>query len=131
MRPGSDNKRDPGSDVYMIAGVLYEALSGGNHIEDPLDVDGKFVHEKGPYRLVNFVDDPRVVYIEIMLRRCLTRDPSGRYSASELRSSCLSIRNWQPGEDEPSLTSRQLEDAEVIRRATELSPKLKTKGAAY
>lgn len=107
MRSGSDYKRDPASDVYMIGGVIYEALSGGNFIEDTLDVYGLFVHEKDVFDLTNYSDDPRVPLITMMLRSCFVRNPDARFSASELRKACLGILKWKLHEPPPDIGERQ------------------------
>ena len=121
MRPGSDNKREAGSDVYLIGGVIYEALTGGQHIEETQQLDGEFTHEKGEYRLGNFCDDPRVPMIERMLRMCFVRDPDFRVSASELHRACEVIQNWKPGSPQPNIESRHKHMEKVAKRAAAAS----------
>lgn len=122
IRPGSDRKRETGSDVYMIAGVMYEALTGGLYLEETQDIDNNFIHEKGRYRLSNFVDDPRLPYLEALFRRCFIRDPDERFTATELYKACKAVAQWRPTDLPPDFGSRQTRMSEAARRAMAVSP---------
>jgi serine/threonine protein kinase len=107
IRPGSEHKQHPRSDVYMIGGVIYEALSGGRYIEDTQDILGGFVHEKSEFNLQSMCTDPRVALVTQILRRCFCRDPDARFTAGELASNLAAILDWREGQQRPNLGERR------------------------
>lgn len=48
---GSQNQREPKADVFLLGGVIYEALSGGEYIPIPEYPPGSFKHEQSEFSL--------------------------------------------------------------------------------
>jgi len=125
LHGGSPDKANPKSDVYLLGGVIYETLSGGDIIEETQQVGGRFTHEQPEYDLARFTSDARVKHVSRLLNNMLARDPTARITARQVAAACRAIRTWKPGEAEPvSLPSYALlEEAAARYREGGRSPK--------
>lgn len=101
---GSQVQRNSGSDMYMLGGFIYELLSNGQTF-GLAEQGGQYTHERPEYNLERRYSDPRVVYINQMLRGMFRADPNQRYSATAVRDLCRRIREYRPGAPPPVLTS--------------------------
>jgi len=95
LKSGSLDKRRPAADVYMLGGLVYELLSGGNYLEMTVNTDGRFVHELDHFNLNKWVDDSRVELLNIALRGMLSEKPEVRFSASQAKEEFRFILNPQ------------------------------------
>ena len=83
----------PEGDVFMLGGLVYQALSGGRVLPPAREWGGGPPHARAAYTLRQDGDDPRVVAVEALLDRMLTRDPSRRLPAREVARFCRAIRS--------------------------------------
>lgn len=97
FRIGGAGGNHPKSDVYLLGGLLYEMLSGGWSIDETEQADGRFTHELPDFALSRFTDDPRLQFVNQLLRNMLRRDPDLRISAGHVVELCESIRAWRDG----------------------------------
>lgn len=114
---GSSNQCNPKSDVYLLGGLIYEAISGGEFISVPEYPSGSFKHETSEYSLDNFTIDPRVAFVSRLLRNMLAADPAMRYTADDVAAACRAIRLWQSGKAEPLPSVSELESTAAEFRA--------------
>lgn len=119
----------PAGDVFMLGGLLYEALSGGGVLPPAAQWGALCVHEARQYALPRLLadrtDDPRVVAVSTLLRGMLTLDPARRMSARGVAYACRGIRSTSPRRltasraagygvvDAPATTGRSSGDAAV------------------
>ena len=101
LHPGSADKANPKSDVYLLGGVIYEALSGGTFIEQTQQVGGKFTHEEAAFDLAQFTSDHRIRHVSLLLRNMLGRDPQARITARDVAAACKAIRDLKEGSTSP------------------------------
>lgn len=101
LHPGSTDKANPKSDVYLLGGIIYEALSGGLFIEQTQQVGGEFTHEQPDFDLSQFTSDPRIKHVTLLLRNMLGRDPQTRMTARDVAAACKGIRDWKEGLGSP------------------------------
>lgn len=87
----------PAGDVFMLGGLVYQALSGGRVLPPACHWDGACVHRRPEYTLTQDSDDPRVVAVEALLERMLARDPGYRLPAREIARMCRAIRGLPAG----------------------------------
>lgn len=102
LHKGSPNRHDPMSDVYLLGGVIYGALTGGQFIEET-EQGRTFAHETAALSIARFSNDPRVPHINALLRYMLARDPKARLSAARVAERCAQIRQWRPTEPSPMM----------------------------
>ena len=90
----------PEGDVFMLGGLLYEALSGGRVLPPATQWGALCVHESRqfalPRLLADRTDDPRVVAVSTLLRGMLTLDPAQRMSARGVAYACRGILSTSP-----------------------------------
>jgi hypothetical protein len=101
LHGGSVDKDNPKSDVYLLGGIIYEALSGGEYIDEAQQVDGRFTHEQPEYDLARFTSDPRISHVTRLLSNMLARDAAARLTARQVAEACRKIRAWKPGTSAP------------------------------
>lgn len=98
----------PEGDVFMLGGLIYEALSGGRVLPPAADWDGGSVHRRPAHTLRQDSDDPRIVAVEALLERMLTRGLRQRLPAREVARVCRAIgelpRTATPVADVPAGT---------------------------
>jgi serine/threonine protein kinase len=87
----------PAGDVFMLGALMYNALSGGRCLPPPQAWGGASVHATPEYTLRRHTDDPRVVAVEALLDRMLTRYPAHRLPAREVARVCRAIRSLPSG----------------------------------
>jgi hypothetical protein len=102
LRSGSPNKRHCGTDIYQLGGVLYEALTGGDAIDD-VEQRGHFRHELPELTIARFTSDPRVEWVNGLLRHMLRNEPDQRFAAARVVALCDQILAWSPGERAPEV----------------------------
>ena len=83
----------PSGDVFMLGGLVYQALSGGRLLPHAGDWESASVHERPEHTLRQDSDDPRVTAVEALLARMLTRDPADRLPAREVARVCRALRS--------------------------------------
>ena len=103
LTQASINKRNPKSDVYMLGGVIYECLSGGDYVDDVEPAPGTFAHESPPKNLTRKLSDRRVPLVNALLRNVLIRNPELRLTARQLRDGLQAIRTYPPEQPPPEL----------------------------
>jgi serine/threonine-protein kinase len=81
----------PASDVYMLGGLIYEALSGGEVLSSVRGPGGGWTHEAPEHTLARFTDDPRIPRVNGLLRDMLDPEPAARIGAAEAACRCLCI----------------------------------------
>ncbi len=111
LRRGGRMERTPKSDVYMLGGLVYECLTGGENLEEIERSDGTFAHELPAHTLNRFTTDERMLYLNGLLREAFRRDPSVRISAQHFGEVASSIRSWTPGTPPPSIGPSPAEKA--------------------
>lgn len=86
----------PASDVFMLGGLIYEALTGGELLPSVRDWESATVHGTPELSLRRRVDDPRMGRISRLLDRMLCLDPAARLSAEAVAARCRAIRLAAP-----------------------------------
>lgn len=104
LRIGGVDKHNPGSDIYLLGGVVYEALSGGRSI-DEVEGSDDYAHEREEYSLRQHTDDPRLPLVNTMLRNMFRRDPRLRLDAKTVVELCDEILSWKPHQTAPAMKS--------------------------
>ena len=85
-------KATPASDVFMLGGLIYEALSGGRRLPPASGWPEPSVHERREYSLLRDTNDPRINPVSALLGRMLVTDPALRLSARQVARACYGIR---------------------------------------
>ena len=85
----------PASDVFMLGGLIYEALSGGRHLPPASRWPAPSVHERPEYSLRRSTNDPRVGAVSALLGRMLTARPKHRFTARQVARACRAIRRGE------------------------------------
>ena len=86
----------PASDVFMLGGLIYEALSGGRLLPPATQWTGPGMHELPEHSLLQDSSDPRVELVSALLCRMLAANPRGRLSAREVARRCRAARVRPP-----------------------------------
>jgi hypothetical protein len=81
----------PAADVFMLGGLIYEALSGGEYLPAAREWGGGFPHEEAPYSLRRHTMDVRLVAVDELLRAMFAPEPTARLGAAEVALWCRSI----------------------------------------
>jgi len=92
--PELDNARSeptPAGDIYMLGGLIYEALSGGHVLPATWHWRSSPLREPSEYSLYRYTSDPRVAAVEAMLARLLAPNPKHRLSAAQVAQACRAI----------------------------------------
>lgn len=100
LHKGSPDLHNPLSDVYLLGGVIYGALTGGEHLVQT-EQGGIFAHEKPELSIVRFSSDARVPHVNKLLRYMLAREPKQRIRAHRVAELCRKIRAWRPSAPPP------------------------------
>lgn len=104
LTQGSSDKGVPKSDVYMVGGLIYELLSGGEYIDDVEPEVGVFGHESAAKDLCrSFPDDMRLPHLNRVLQHVLVRDVSRRTTAAKLREALRRVRDYTSSMPSPVL----------------------------
>jgi serine/threonine protein kinase len=82
----------PASDVFMLGGLVFEALSGGHVLPYAGDWGGACVHARPEHHLGRWTTDFRIPMVNALLERMLAPDPSLRLDADEIVARCRDIR---------------------------------------
>ncbi len=115
LRIGGSKLQNPTSDTYMLGGLIYEGLSGGRTIEET-ETDQGFTHETADFSLAPHIgNDPRLPYVNALLRNTLRRNPTLRLTAKQLAAVCRSIREWREAMPAPAVG----DSSEEAKRAAE------------
>jgi len=85
-------KATPASDVFMLGGLIYEALSGGRRLPPASGWPEPSVHERREHSLLRDTNDPRIGAVSALLGRMLVTDPALRLSAGQVARACYGIR---------------------------------------
>ena len=119
LTQASSDKRNPKSDVYMLGGITYECLSGGDYIDDVEPTPGRFGHETPVKDLAARIEDPRLPLVNRLLRSVLVRNPDLRLTATEFREGLTSVRQFSASGPPPQLpTAPALARAEAKLQAS-------------
>lgn len=92
----SGGEETPACDVFMLGGLIYEALSGGRFLPPAAEWGGEWPHEQPEYSLPRLSGDRGVRRTERLLRRLLAPEPRARPSAAEAESLFHRVRALQP-----------------------------------
>lgn len=137
LRRGGRVQRDPGSDINMLAGVIYQLLTGGEIMDEvePLDLDQPFTHELSSHSIDRYTDDPRVPDVNLLLRQMFRRRVERRPSAETVREICQTIRDGNTtstlstpstnGNDEAEEAAQAFREREVSSLAGQVRQKLR------
>jgi serine/threonine protein kinase len=82
----------PASDVFMLGGLIYEALSGGRRLPPASGWPEPSVHERREHSLLRDSTDPRIGAVSALLGRMLVTNPALRLSARQVARACRGIR---------------------------------------
>ena len=82
----------PEGDVFMLGGLIYEALSGGRRLPPATGWPEPCVHERTEHSLRRDTDDRRVAAVSALLSRMLVTNPRQRLSARQVARACRGIR---------------------------------------
>jgi serine/threonine protein kinase len=82
----------PASDVFMLGGLIYEALSGGRRLPPASSWPEPCVHERPEHSLRRDTPDPRVAAVSALLGRMLVANPKRRLTARQVARACRGIR---------------------------------------
>ena len=85
-------KATPASDVFMLGGLIYEALSGGRRLPPASGWPEPSVHERREHSLLRDTNDPRIGAVSALLGRMLVTNPELRLSARQVARACCGIR---------------------------------------
>jgi serine/threonine protein kinase len=85
-------KATPASDVFMLGGLIYEALSGGRRLPPASGWPEPSVHERREHSLLRDTNDPRIGAVSALLGRMLVTNPELRLSARQAARACYGIR---------------------------------------
>jgi len=99
--------------VYLLAGVIYEALTGGEFLEEVEHVGHYFAHELPDFSIARYVKDERVEMVNGVLRGMFRRDPDLRISATNVVRLCEAILEWRPGRPTPRVEPAMSEAEEA------------------
>ena len=80
------------SDVFMLGGLIYEALSGGRRLPPASGWPEPSVHERREHSLLRDTNDPRINAVSALLGRMLVTNPVLRLSARQVVRACHGIR---------------------------------------
>lgn len=83
---------EPAADVFMLGGLIYESLSGGEYLPAHREWNGAFPHEAADLSLRRHTADPRIQAVDQLLRAMWRTEPERRPSAWEVASTCRTIR---------------------------------------
>jgi serine/threonine protein kinase len=97
------------SDMYMLGGLIYEAISGGGVLPSARGLRLSPLHEPSEYSLYRYTSDARVAAVEALLARLLAPNPRLRLSAAQVARACHAIRTGR------SIGGRTLTDAFAAR----------------
>lgn len=87
LRIGNTNKHYSASDVYMLGGLIYEALTGGEYLDDPQTPDGSFKHVVEPAcSLSRYCEGDLLARLQELLVMCWHRRPEHRISSDKLHA---------------------------------------------
>lgn len=84
-------------DIFMLGGLVFQAITGGRFLPPARDWGAACVHERTAFTLRRDTADPRATAVEALLERMLTRDPARRLPAREVVRVCRAIRSLPPG----------------------------------
>ena len=87
-----DNTPSPAGDVFMLGGLVYEALSGGRRLPPASGWPEPSVHERVEHSLLRDTNDPRIGAVSALLGRMLVTSPALRLSARQVARACRGIR---------------------------------------
>jgi hypothetical protein len=97
VRRGGIDKHHSGTDIYLLGGVIYESLTGGETL-DEVETAGDFAHERVEFSIARFCNgDPRAGFVSMLLRHMFRRDPGLRLDARTVVQVCNEIVNWTTG----------------------------------
>lgn len=82
----------PAADVFMLGGLVYEALSGGRRLPPASSWPAACVHERPEHTLRRDTNDPRIAAVSALLGRMLVASPGERLSARQVARACRGIR---------------------------------------
>ena len=82
----------PAADVFMLGGLMYEALTGGRVLPPPSSWAAQSIHERTEYALTRESSDPRLEAVATLLRGMLVRSAKRRIAARHVAIACRSIR---------------------------------------
>ena len=82
----------PATDVFMLGGLIYEALSGGRRLPPASGWPTPTVHDRLEYSLRRDTNDSRVAAVSALLDRMLVASPELRLSARQVARACRGIR---------------------------------------
>lgn len=94
-RPPELDRGDPGSpasDVFMLGGLVFEALSGGFVLPPAEEWAGHSPHDTPEHHLGRWTTDFRVPTVHRLLHAMLALDPAERPCAAEVAERCREIR---------------------------------------
>jgi serine/threonine protein kinase len=87
-----DQPGTPASDVFMLGGLIFEALSGGFVLPPAEEWDGRSPHDTPEHHLGRWTTDFRIPQVHRLLHRMLALDPAERPTAAEVAVRCTEIR---------------------------------------
>lgn len=88
---GAGDPAAPPADVFMLGGVIFEALSG-RLLPWAGQWEGRPVHEDPEHTLARDTDDARLCAVNELLRGTFALDPAKRPSAAQVAERCRRIR---------------------------------------
>jgi serine/threonine protein kinase len=86
------DRGSPASDVFMLGGLVFEALSGGFVLPPAEAWAGRSPHDARDHHLGRWTTDFRIPMVHRLLHRLLALDPAERPSAGEVAERCRDIR---------------------------------------
>ncbi|HEX8393921.1 MAG TPA: protein kinase [Longimicrobium sp.] len=82
----------PASDIFMLGGVVFEALSGGFVLSPADEWGGACIHARPEHHLGRWTTDWRIPMVNALLDRMLAPDPAARLEAAQVVERCREIR---------------------------------------
>jgi serine/threonine protein kinase len=92
LSPDGADPASPAADVFMLGGLIYEALSGGRRLPPASGWPEPSVHERREHSLLRDTNDPRISAVSALLGRMLLTNPALRLSARQVARACHGIR---------------------------------------
>jgi len=102
------------SDVFLVGGLLYELLSGGEYLDEVEPPGGSLGHRTEHMDLSRRYSDPRIAVINEVLDHVLVRSPDRRMKAALLRQGLKDVRVWEGGGCPPPSLLFPEEELELV-----------------
>jgi serine/threonine protein kinase len=121
---GGNVRTDPSTDIYLLGGVIYEALTGDS-IQITCTNEGGYTHERADFTIGRFTNDPRVTPLNELLRQMFRPQVGDRPDAHTILKRLNELIAWKEPAPLPAMKSRVDEERETIAAFMSKDPETK------